>query len=402
MHELGAMLRKRREAMGATLAEVETATKIRQKYLAALEADEWQLLPGEVVGRGFLRNYATYLGLDANELIERRRAVADPSLAIALAGTSAASALPPQRPVDYRPKDVPLHEEDEGIEQRRELRLGPFFATAGVVVLLILVLWGVTAFGGRVLSGVGALFTGTQEWASSVMSPATATPTEPAQVAAVGDNIPTFTPTAEIPATPAGASSEVQEDAANRGVGGESAQVNLVPTATPTPLAEGAAVAPTATTQVEVSPPTETSPPEPPTPTPTDTPAAEPPTPTPTDTPEDTPTPEPPLVVAPACPDPRAVISAPGVNAVVSGNVSVTGRAAHEIFEYYKLEYAPGADAADGFFYFGGANSQVEGGLLGAFSSSAVANGVYTIRLTVVDQTGNFPPPCQVTVVVQN
>src|SRR5690606_9666245 len=87
MHELGAMLRKRREAMGATLAEVEAATKIRQKYLAALEADEWQLLPGEVVGRGFLRNYAAYLALDATEMIERRRAVADPSLASVLSST---------------------------------------------------------------------------------------------------------------------------------------------------------------------------------------------------------------------------------------------------------------------------------------------------------------------------
>ena len=70
------MLRKRREAMGASLAEVEAATKIRQKYLAALEADEWSLLPGEVVGRGFLRNYASYLGLDSTELIERRGGVA--------------------------------------------------------------------------------------------------------------------------------------------------------------------------------------------------------------------------------------------------------------------------------------------------------------------------------------
>ena len=65
IQELGAMLRERREAMGASLAEVETATRIRQKYLAALESDEWHLLPGEVIGRGFLRNYSTYLGLDS-------------------------------------------------------------------------------------------------------------------------------------------------------------------------------------------------------------------------------------------------------------------------------------------------------------------------------------------------
>lgn len=409
MHELGAMLRKRREAMGATLAEVETATKIRQKYLAALEADEWQLLPGEVVGRGFLRNYATYLGLDANELIERRRAVADPSLAVALAGTSAASALPPQRPVDYRPKDVPLHEEEEGIEQRREVRLGPFLATAGVVLLLILVIWGVTAFGGRLLSGAGTLFAGAQEWAGNVLNPATATPTEPAvPVAVAADNIPTFTPTPDAGPQEGASNPEGNAPAAV----GENAVVDLVPTPTPTSQREDGGAAPAALPQQEApveqapppaevaSPPTDTPTPEPP--TPTDTLLAEPPTPTPTDTPEDTPTPEPPAVVAPACPDARSVISAPGVNAVVSGNVAVTGRAAHEIFEYYKLEYAPGANAADGFFYFGGANSQVEGGQLGVFSSNAVANGVYTIRLTVVDNTGNFPPPCQVTVTVQN
>src|SRR5215210_5999907 len=92
IQELGAMLRERREAMGASLAEVETATRIRQKYLAALESDEWNLLPGEVIGRGFLRNFSTYLGLDATEAIERRRTVADPSLAGVLADTSAGSA----------------------------------------------------------------------------------------------------------------------------------------------------------------------------------------------------------------------------------------------------------------------------------------------------------------------
>ena len=83
----GPLLRERREAMGVTLAEAEVATRIRQKYLAALESDEWDLLPGEVVGRGFLRNYATYLGLEPTEMIERRRAVRSPA-----AGGSASSA----------------------------------------------------------------------------------------------------------------------------------------------------------------------------------------------------------------------------------------------------------------------------------------------------------------------
>lgn len=387
IHELGGMLRKRREAMGATLGEVEAATKIRQKYIAALEADEWALLPGEVVGRGFLRNYATYLGLDANELIERRRAVADPLLASALAGTSATSSLPPVRQVDYRPKDVPLHEEQDGIEQRSQVRLGPILAVVGMVLALVLLIATITVFGGQIVAGAAGLIDGVQRWAGAALEPATPTPTATTQALISA-------PTATATTPPTQDESDAAPDAGNP-------PAILVPTNTPAsdqPAAEPPAEPATPTPAVAEEPVT-----APPTPTDTATPeVVEPPTPTPTDTPEETPTPEPPVVVAPACPDARSVISAPGVNAVVAGNVAVTGRATHEVFEYYKLEYAPGADAADGFFYFGGANSQVEGGQLGVFSSSAVANGVYTIRLTVVDQTGNFPPPCQVTVTVQN
>ncbi|NJN83881.1 MAG: helix-turn-helix domain-containing protein [Caldilineaceae bacterium] len=47
------MLRERREALGVSLAEAEVATRIRQKYLSALEADEWSLLPGENRGSWF-------------------------------------------------------------------------------------------------------------------------------------------------------------------------------------------------------------------------------------------------------------------------------------------------------------------------------------------------------------
>ncbi|MDQ3247738.1 MAG: helix-turn-helix domain-containing protein, partial [Chloroflexota bacterium] len=161
IQELGALLRERREAVGATLAEVETATRIRQKYLAALESDEWQLLPGEVIGRGFLRNYATYLGLDSTETVERRRAVADPSLAGALSDISAGAPLPPLRKVDYRPKDVAIREEPEGIE-RRELRLAPILTVVALFGLLWTIWWGFNAFGNRVSAGVSGMVGGAQ------------------------------------------------------------------------------------------------------------------------------------------------------------------------------------------------------------------------------------------------
>jgi cytoskeleton protein RodZ len=143
----GPLLRERREAMGVTLAEAEVATRIRQKYLAALEADEWDLLPGEVVGRGFLRNYSTYLGLEPTEMIDRRRAVADESLAAVLVNTSAGSALPPERKVDYRPKDVALKDEGDELEAPRQINWAPFLTLLALVAFSGLAYLGVTRLG---------------------------------------------------------------------------------------------------------------------------------------------------------------------------------------------------------------------------------------------------------------
>ena len=50
--------------------EVETRTKIRAKYLRAIENEEWALLPGDVYVKSFLRTYADYLGLDSRQIID--------------------------------------------------------------------------------------------------------------------------------------------------------------------------------------------------------------------------------------------------------------------------------------------------------------------------------------------
>jgi hypothetical protein len=114
-----------------------------------------------------------------------------------------------------------------------------------------------------------------------------------------------------------------------------------------------------------------------------------------------TPTPVPaPLVTAPACADNRAVLIRPGQNEVVSGVVNIIGTATHDNFQYFKVEYAPGG--TEGFVYLGGTNSPVVGNVLASFDTRALTNGVWTLRLTVVDQTGNWPTPCQVTITVQN
>jgi hypothetical protein len=152
--------------------------------------------------------------------------------------------------------------------------------------------------------------------------------------------------------------------------------------------------------------PTPTNTPLPATTTPTVTPIPLLATPTPalTRAPEQpTATPAPaPIIQPPACPDSRSVLIRPGENEVVRGMVNVIGTATHEKFQYYKVEYAPGANAAGNFSYFGGGNSPVINNLLANIDTGALSNGLWTLRLIVVDQTGNFPPPCQVTIAVQN
>jgi cytoskeletal protein RodZ len=64
------MLRAAREERGISLPEAERETKIRLKYLSAMEDDNPSMMPGPTYARGFLRNYAAYLGLDPNEAVE--------------------------------------------------------------------------------------------------------------------------------------------------------------------------------------------------------------------------------------------------------------------------------------------------------------------------------------------
>ncbi len=70
MPEIGETLREARMRRRIDMADVEAATKIRAKYLRALESEEWELLPGPTFVKTFLRTYAEYLELDARLLVE--------------------------------------------------------------------------------------------------------------------------------------------------------------------------------------------------------------------------------------------------------------------------------------------------------------------------------------------
>src|SRR5438128_4292489 len=68
---LGQELRAAREARDLTLDQAEQQTRIRVKHLDSLERGQHAALPSIVQARGFLRNYARFLGLDADEMVAR-------------------------------------------------------------------------------------------------------------------------------------------------------------------------------------------------------------------------------------------------------------------------------------------------------------------------------------------
>jgi hypothetical protein len=68
--EIGNSLREARLRQGLEFPEIEQSTKIRGKYLRALEEEQFDVLPAQTYVKGFLRNYADYLGLDGQLYVD--------------------------------------------------------------------------------------------------------------------------------------------------------------------------------------------------------------------------------------------------------------------------------------------------------------------------------------------
>lgn len=69
MRTVGEILSSKRKELGLTLPEIEKETKIRQKYLEAIEKNAFQQIPESTIARGFIRNYAQALGLSTENVL---------------------------------------------------------------------------------------------------------------------------------------------------------------------------------------------------------------------------------------------------------------------------------------------------------------------------------------------
>jgi cytoskeleton protein RodZ len=124
--EIGNSLREARLRQGLELPRIEADTKIRGKYLRALEEEQFEVLPGDTYVKGFLRTYAEYLGLDGqlylDEYSSRFTTAEEP-----LAPQSSASAKPTRRRMESNFVVVAL---------------------AGIVAVTVLVVVGLAGLGG--------------------------------------------------------------------------------------------------------------------------------------------------------------------------------------------------------------------------------------------------------------
>ena len=119
MPDIGQALREARTRKRVDMSQVESATKIRAKYLRALENEEWDALPGPTFVKTFLRTYAEYLGIDARSLVEEYKLRYERPSAGELT------------PFGKRP----------AVHRRRRRRVGPWLALLAVVLAVGAGLW---------------------------------------------------------------------------------------------------------------------------------------------------------------------------------------------------------------------------------------------------------------------
>ncbi len=140
MNELGHVLREARETKGLTLAEVEAKTRINRRFLEALEKGEYHLLPTPVHVRGFLRNYARFLHLDPEPLLERFELIKQHQVEDALPVNGPAVLIPePEMLRESQPFFDPVNFQVDNGRRRDPLSLVRLLIIVALLVFLGLV-----------------------------------------------------------------------------------------------------------------------------------------------------------------------------------------------------------------------------------------------------------------------
>lgn len=132
MPTVGEVLRTERERQGRTLKEISDAINIKREYLAALEADRYDDIPGVVFVKGFIRNYGNCLGMDGGALVETYKS----SLNGRTPQPEVRAAVPVRR---GKAKKKERHKEAK--KKGRNGKWPEITIVAGVILFLLLFVW---------------------------------------------------------------------------------------------------------------------------------------------------------------------------------------------------------------------------------------------------------------------
>jgi len=101
-----------------------------------------------------------------------------------------------------------------------------------------------------------------------------------------------------------------------------------------------------------------------------------------------------------ACRNSSATISAPTMDSQVTDIIEVRGTATHPILQYWKVEYR--TDGNTNYAMLGNGDAPIVNEVLARLATRTLPNGVYWLRLMVVQKDGQYPPPCEIRFTIAN
>ena len=118
---IGDVLRLAREQQGLTLQDVSEALNIKREYLEALEANEYDAIPGAVFVKGFIRNYGNFLELDGIALVQEYKASVEVQTIV--------------------PAKHQKNRKDSKKKKTRQGNWPEITIVAGIIIFLLLIIW---------------------------------------------------------------------------------------------------------------------------------------------------------------------------------------------------------------------------------------------------------------------
>ncbi len=182
MQTIGERLEEARKRKGISIREAAEATKIRGDYLHKFEGNQFDINLPEIYVRGFLRTYAAYLKLPADKISADYNALGlgqpksrnlnretfgrmDLSVASAKDGVAESAGVPAEKPVAENEERNPATfvPRATGIQIDRDLLIKGIALVGGAVILIVLIIWGISAMTGGGSPVEPSTETGTQQ-----------------------------------------------------------------------------------------------------------------------------------------------------------------------------------------------------------------------------------------------